>query len=124
MSKVNFFNVDAKRLAAGYRRGAENTERREKWLTELYWAISRFQKERITTSTFLHSFSSVYFWLKIEFSIEKTLVKTRVFFYMRFTKCQLKTFASAFYTDYHRSIICSKIPQNYPIFTHLTWVLP
>jgi ubiquinone/menaquinone biosynthesis C-methylase UbiE len=42
--KVNFFNVDAERLlyenakgeAAGYRRGAENTERRKKCLTELY----------------------------------------------------------------------------------------
>ncbi|WP_228013354.1 hypothetical protein, partial [Nostoc edaphicum] len=30
--KVNFFNVDAKRLAEGYRRGAEETERREKML--------------------------------------------------------------------------------------------
>jgi hypothetical protein len=38
-----FFNVDAQRLAAGYRRGAEYTEREERegknCLTELYWII-------------------------------------------------------------------------------------
>ncbi|RCJ15107.1 hypothetical protein A6V25_33050 [Nostoc sp. ATCC 53789] len=34
--KVNFFYVDAKRLAPGYHRDAEDTERIKKWLTELY----------------------------------------------------------------------------------------